>query len=187
LQVWASKWSDRAWLSRRARNVPDSSLFMAVLLQQALISCYSSLFCVQAAHTLPIQRDALSHRSNGSSVVRLLCLLTCHANRSGRPEQPSGNLTYTVCAGRASGVCICAAHSKPYHRGKRGGVRGAGAGFGGGPCRQSPRPRPQLQGEWQPDCRGVFSLLPLTLHIPSWGHRTPLAAEAPCACQPTLQ
>jgi len=34
VQVWASKWTERAWLSRRARGVPDSSLFMAVLLQQ---------------------------------------------------------------------------------------------------------------------------------------------------------
>ena len=34
-QVWASKWNDRAWLSRRARGVPDSTLFMAALLQQA--------------------------------------------------------------------------------------------------------------------------------------------------------
>lgn len=34
-QVWASKWNDRAWLSRRARGVPDSALFMAALIQQA--------------------------------------------------------------------------------------------------------------------------------------------------------
>lgn len=33
-QVWASKWNDRAWLSRRARGVPDSALFMAALIQQ---------------------------------------------------------------------------------------------------------------------------------------------------------
>ena len=33
-QVWASKWSERAWLSRRARGVKDSDLYMAVLLQQ---------------------------------------------------------------------------------------------------------------------------------------------------------
>lgn len=35
MQVWASKWSERAWLSRKARGVPDASLYMAVLLQQA--------------------------------------------------------------------------------------------------------------------------------------------------------
>ena len=34
LQVWASKWNDRAWLSRRARGVPEDKLFMACLLQQ---------------------------------------------------------------------------------------------------------------------------------------------------------
>jgi len=34
LQVWASKWTDRAWLSRRALGVPDSELYMSVLLQQ---------------------------------------------------------------------------------------------------------------------------------------------------------
>ena len=32
--VWGSKWGDRAWLSRRARGVPDEQLFMACLLQQ---------------------------------------------------------------------------------------------------------------------------------------------------------
>lgn len=34
LQVWASKWNDRAWLSRKARGVADADLFMACLLQQ---------------------------------------------------------------------------------------------------------------------------------------------------------
>lgn len=34
VQVWASKWSERAWLSRRARGVKDGDLYMAVLLQQ---------------------------------------------------------------------------------------------------------------------------------------------------------
>ncbi len=33
-QVWASKWNDRAWLSRKARGVADADLFMACLLQQ---------------------------------------------------------------------------------------------------------------------------------------------------------
>lgn len=32
--VWASKWNERAWLSRRARGVRDADLFMACLLQQ---------------------------------------------------------------------------------------------------------------------------------------------------------
>lgn len=34
LQVWASKWNDRAWLSRRARGVAEGDLFMSCLLQQ---------------------------------------------------------------------------------------------------------------------------------------------------------
>lgn len=34
MQVWASKWNDRAWLSRRAQGVPEADLYMAVLLQQ---------------------------------------------------------------------------------------------------------------------------------------------------------
>lgn len=37
LQVWASKWNDRAWLSRKARGVADSDLFMACLLQQVCL------------------------------------------------------------------------------------------------------------------------------------------------------
>jgi alpha-glucan,water dikinase len=32
--VWASKWTERAWLSRRARGVEEEELYMAVLLQQ---------------------------------------------------------------------------------------------------------------------------------------------------------
>ena len=32
-QVWGSKWTERAWLSRRARDIADEELFMAVLLQ----------------------------------------------------------------------------------------------------------------------------------------------------------
>lgn len=36
--VWASKWTERAWLSRKARGVEDSELYMAVLLQQVRFS-----------------------------------------------------------------------------------------------------------------------------------------------------
>ena len=32
--VWASKWNDRAWLSRKARGIKDDDLKMAVLVQQ---------------------------------------------------------------------------------------------------------------------------------------------------------
>ena len=33
--VWASKWGDRAWLSRAARGVEEGDLSMSVLIQQA--------------------------------------------------------------------------------------------------------------------------------------------------------
>lgn len=41
--VWASKWNERAWLSRRARGMSDSSLKMAVLLQQVRLLHLSRL------------------------------------------------------------------------------------------------------------------------------------------------
>lgn len=53
MQVWASKWSDRAWLSRRALKLPDDDLVMGVLLQEVrgvIPSCMSCVFvvCVRA-------------------------------------------------------------------------------------------------------------------------------------------
>lgn len=45
VQVWASKWSERAWLSRRARGVKEGDLYMAVLLQQVSFH--------DAAHVFP--------------------------------------------------------------------------------------------------------------------------------------
>lgn len=40
-KVWASKWTDRAWLSRRARGEPDSSVFMSVLIQRIVPTQFS--------------------------------------------------------------------------------------------------------------------------------------------------
>jgi alpha-glucan,water dikinase len=40
-RVWASKWNHRAWLSRRARGIPDDDLFMAVLIQQVIEAEYA--------------------------------------------------------------------------------------------------------------------------------------------------
>jgi alpha-glucan,water dikinase len=40
-RVWASKWNDRAYLSRRARAVPHDSLRMAVLIQQVVEADYA--------------------------------------------------------------------------------------------------------------------------------------------------
>lgn len=39
--VWASKWTERAWLSRKARGVQDDELYMAVLLQQVVPAQYA--------------------------------------------------------------------------------------------------------------------------------------------------
>jgi alpha-glucan,water dikinase len=40
-QVWASKWNDRAYLSRTRLGVPHESLFMAVLIQQVVPADYA--------------------------------------------------------------------------------------------------------------------------------------------------
>ncbi|GLC52406.1 Phosphoglucan, water dikinase, chloroplastic [Pleodorina starrii] len=40
-RVWASKWTDRAWLSRRALRIGEGELFMSVLLQQVVPFRYS--------------------------------------------------------------------------------------------------------------------------------------------------
>ena len=40
-RVWASKWNERAYLSRRARGVPDDDLLMAVLIQQVVPADYA--------------------------------------------------------------------------------------------------------------------------------------------------
>ncbi len=40
-RVWASKWNDRAWLSRRAKKIMDDDLFMAVLIQPVIEAEYA--------------------------------------------------------------------------------------------------------------------------------------------------
>jgi alpha-glucan,water dikinase len=40
-QIWASKWNDRAYLSRTRLGVPHESLFMAVLIQQVVPADYA--------------------------------------------------------------------------------------------------------------------------------------------------
>jgi alpha-glucan,water dikinase len=52
-RVWASKWNDRAYLSRRARGVPHESLQMAVLIQQVVPADYA--FVIHTAN--PITGD----------------------------------------------------------------------------------------------------------------------------------
>ncbi len=40
-RVWASKWNERAHLSRKARGIPDEDIFMAVLIQQVVEAEYA--------------------------------------------------------------------------------------------------------------------------------------------------
>ena len=40
-QVWASKWNERAYLSRKAQSIPHENLFMAVLIQEVMPAEYS--------------------------------------------------------------------------------------------------------------------------------------------------
>ncbi|HZY86788.1 MAG TPA: PEP/pyruvate-binding domain-containing protein, partial [Gemmataceae bacterium] len=49
-RVWASKWNDRAYLSRRARGVPHDGLRMAVLIQQVVEADYA--FVIHTANPL---------------------------------------------------------------------------------------------------------------------------------------
>ena len=48
--VWASKWNDRAWLSRKARGIKEADLKMAVLLQQ--VTTLKRWPCDVTAHQL---------------------------------------------------------------------------------------------------------------------------------------
>eukprot|EP00798_Chlamydomonas_sp_ICE-L_P020028 gene20028-26744_t len=51
--VWASKWTDRAWLSRRTHSLKDDELYMAVLMQQVIPAEYA--FVLHTAN--PVTRD----------------------------------------------------------------------------------------------------------------------------------
>ena len=39
--VWASKWNDRAWLSRKAQNISEDALYMSVLMQNMVPAKYA--------------------------------------------------------------------------------------------------------------------------------------------------
>jgi alpha-glucan,water dikinase len=56
-RVWASKWNERAYLSRRARGVPHDSLRMAVLIQQVVEADYA--FVIHTANPLTGNRGEL--------------------------------------------------------------------------------------------------------------------------------
>lgn len=55
LRVWASKWNERAYFSRRARGVPHEHLVMAVLVQQVVPADYA--FVLHTANPLSGSRD----------------------------------------------------------------------------------------------------------------------------------
>jgi alpha-glucan,water dikinase len=56
-RVWASKWNERAYLSRRARGVPHESLRMAVLVQQVVEADYA--YVIHTANPLTGNRDEI--------------------------------------------------------------------------------------------------------------------------------
>lgn len=56
-RVWASKWNERAYLSRQARNVPHEDLWMAVLMQQVVPADYA--FVLHTVNPLTGNRDEL--------------------------------------------------------------------------------------------------------------------------------
>jgi alpha-glucan,water dikinase len=56
-RVWASKWNDRAYLSRRARGIPHESLQMAVLIQQVVPADYA--FVIHTVNPISGARDEI--------------------------------------------------------------------------------------------------------------------------------
>ncbi|BBN15806.1 hypothetical protein MPTK1_7g01010 [Marchantia polymorpha subsp. ruderalis] len=52
-QVWASKWTDRAWLSRKATGLSEEALLMGCLLQKVVPAEYA--FVIHTVH--PISKD----------------------------------------------------------------------------------------------------------------------------------
>jgi alpha-glucan, water dikinase len=56
-RVWASKWNERAYLSRRARRVPHEDLLMAVLIQEVIEADYS--FVIHTVNPFTGNRDEI--------------------------------------------------------------------------------------------------------------------------------
>ena len=56
-RVWASKWNDRAYLSRKARGIPHQDLFMAVLIQEVIEADYS--FVIHTVNPVTGNRDEI--------------------------------------------------------------------------------------------------------------------------------
>src|SRR5262249_37199836 len=56
-RVWASKWNERAYLSRRARGIPHDALAMAVLIQEVVPADYA--YVIHTANPITGNRDEL--------------------------------------------------------------------------------------------------------------------------------
>jgi alpha-glucan,water dikinase len=56
-RVWASKWNERAYLSRRARGIPHESLQMAVLIQEVVPADYA--FVIHTANPISGERGEI--------------------------------------------------------------------------------------------------------------------------------
>ena len=56
-QVWASKWNERAYWSRRVHGIPDEGLVMAVLIQEAIAAEYA--FVIHTANPVTGDGDEL--------------------------------------------------------------------------------------------------------------------------------
>lgn len=57
-RVWASKWNERAYISRKTNQIPDESLFMAVLIQEVINADYA--FVIHTAN--PFSNDKAAQR-----------------------------------------------------------------------------------------------------------------------------
>lgn len=55
--VWASKWNERAYLSREARGIPHEDLFMAVLIQKVVEADYS--FVIHTVNPISQAKDEI--------------------------------------------------------------------------------------------------------------------------------
>lgn len=56
-RVWASKWNDRAYLSRKINRIPHEGIFMAVLVQQVVKADYA--FVIHTANPVSGKKDEL--------------------------------------------------------------------------------------------------------------------------------
>jgi len=55
--VWASKWNERAYLSRKANSTPHDDLFMAVLIQKVIEADYS--FVIHTVNPISLAKDEI--------------------------------------------------------------------------------------------------------------------------------